>query len=97
MVRKIRPDGRKHRIPLCMYDFFGYLESLSGVEAVNGGRHIYCGSARDFETNIQYYNESKRTFRVKVSYDKFVSYYDVRVSPEMKDYVENQIRNYKPD
>lgn len=83
-------------MPKGIYDFFGDLESLAGVEAVNSGRFIPRNKVNGFEANIQFYDEVRRIFRLRVAYKGFVSYPEIRVSPEAKDEVEEYIRNYEP-
>ena len=97
MKPKIKPHGRNHSMPRGMYEFFSDLESLAGVEAVDSGRFIPRNRVNGFEANIQFYDESRRTFRVRVGCKRFLSYFGIRVSPDAKDRVENYIRNYKVD
>jgi len=81
-------------MPKGLFNFFGDLESLSGVESVNSGRFIPRGRVNGFEANIQYYDESRRTFRLKVASEGFISYPEIKVVPGARYDVENYIRNY---
>ena len=95
MKHTISPDGRNHSMPRCMHDFFWDLESLAGVEAVNSGRFIRRNRVNGFEVNIQFYDETKRTFCLKVAYKRFISYPEVIVSAGAREEFEDYIRNYK--
>ena len=94
MKHTIRPDGRNHSMPRSMSEFFGRLESLEGVEAVDSGRFMPRAKVKDFEAKVQFYDESRRTFRLKVCSPGFISYPGIRVSVDAKEEVENYIRNY---
>ncbi|MDP2924882.1 MAG: hypothetical protein Q8N99_00760 [Nanoarchaeota archaeon] len=95
MKKTIRPDGRNHSIPKGMFEFFRDLESLAGVEAVNSGKFIPRNKVNGFEAKIQYYDEIRRTFRVRVGCRGFISYFEMRVSPGAKKKIEDYIRDYK--
>lgn len=96
MKHTIKPDGRNHSMPKSMYEFFGDLESLTGVEAVDSGRFIPRNKVNGFEANIQFYDETRRTFRVRVGHKGFISYFDIRVSPDSRERIEDYIRSYNP-
>jgi hypothetical protein len=80
-----------------MFEFFSGLESLVGVEAVNSGRFIPRSKINGFEANIQFYDECRRTFRVRVACEKFISYPTITVSSDARDKVEDYIKNYRVD
>ena len=84
-------------MPKGIYEFFSGLESLAGVEAVDSGRFIPRNKVKEFNANIQFYDESRRTFRVRVAYQGFITYPVIRISPEARESVEDYIRNYNPD
>lgn len=94
MKQTIRPDGRKHSMPKSMQGFFSELESLAGVEAVDSGRFIPRNKVNGFEARIQYYDDSRRIFRLRVAYGGFISYPEIRVASEAKDSVQSYIKNY---
>ena len=94
MKDTINPDGRNHSMPRGVYGFFRDLEYLAGVESVNSGRFIPRNRVNGFEANIQFYDETSRTFRVRVGNRGFISYFGIRVSPDAKERVEEYIRNY---
>jgi len=98
MSRKIRPDGRKHQIPRCMYDFFGDLEALADVNAVKGGRFIHRGRAKSFDARIQHYqhyNNSGGNLRVRVQYRHFIAYFNIEVINGSARDVADYIQKYK--
>ncbi|VVB77900.1 Uncharacterised protein [uncultured archaeon] len=94
MKKTIRPDGRHHSMPKGIYEFFSDLEAISGVESIDSGRFIPRNRALEFEARIQFYDSSKRTFRLRVESEGFISYPQVRVSSDAKEKVENYIKNY---
>ena len=95
MKHTIRPEGRHHSMPRGIYGFFSELESLANVESVNSGRFIPRRRVNGFEANIQFYDESRRIFRLKVASDGFISYPEIKVAPGAKEEVENYIKNYR--
>ena len=94
MKQTIRPDGRHHSMPKGVYGFFRDLESFAGVESVDSERFIPRNNVKEFEANIQFYDASRRTFRVKVGNKGFLSYFGIRVSIDARNKVEEYIRNY---
>ena len=94
MKATIKPEGRNHSMPRGIYGFFSSIESLDGVEAVDSGRFISRGRVNGFEINIRSYDETQRTFRVRVASKGFISYPKIRVSADAREYVEDYIRNY---
>jgi len=94
MKDTINPDGRSHSMPKGVYGFFRDLEYLAGVESVNSGRFIPRNRVKGFEANIQFYDEARRIFRVRVGHRGFISYFGIRVFPDARDRVEDYIRNY---
>ena len=96
MKQKIRPDGRKHQIPRALYGFLSDLESTKGVEEVRGGRFLSKSEAKNFNAQIQFYDETLRVLRVRAQNRGFIAYFDLRVAPELKQEVEDYIRNYRP-
>ena len=94
MKDTINPDGRSHSMPKGVYGFFRDLEYLAGVESVNSGRFIPRSNVKKFEAKIQFYDEARRTFRVKVGNRGFLSYFGIRVSPDARDRIEDYIRSY---
>lgn len=96
MSKMIRPDGRKHQIPRCLYDFFGDLEARADVNAVKGGRFIHRGGVRDFHTHIQHYNSHNGTggtLRVRVQNRGYIAYFNLEVvdgaATDVWDYISN--------
>jgi hypothetical protein len=94
MKRTIRPEGRHHSMPRHLSCFFGELEAISGVESIDSGRFIPRTKVKRFDVKIQFYDESRRTFRLRVAGSGFISYPEVRVSLDSSDAVENYIQNY---
>ena len=97
MSNVIRLDGRKHQIPRGLSNFFSDLEARADVEAVETGKYIP-SSVKEFNASVQSYNETNRTFRVRVEVRErntgFVAYLGVRVKHGAARDVWDYIRHY---
>ena len=88
----IRLVGTSHSIPRCFVNLFDDLRDLDGVEIVGQGTWTRKGYSEKFELNIQYFDETTRTFRLKAHYQEYAQNYFVRVNSEEDS--RNAVRNY---
>ncbi|MEM0465135.1 MAG: hypothetical protein QXW97_00335 [Candidatus Pacearchaeota archaeon] len=94
MKGTIRLDGKRHRIPSSLYDFYCFLELLPGVKINGGGRFICRNYANRFETKIQYYNDTTKTLRIKAQKGGFIMYCNLVIEPSKREEIEKAIKNY---
>ena len=97
MKQTILPAGRSHSVPRCMHDFFANLETLPGVEEVRSPEFLRRRYSREFRTQIQYYDETTRTLRIKAHYKAFIGFFNLRINPNYRHDVANYICGYQPN
>lgn len=97
MRQTITPAGRQHSIPRCMHDFLANLETLPGIEEVRGPKFLRRGYSKDFQTQIQHYDETSMVLRIRVHYKAFIGFFNLRIDPNHMDEVANYIDGYHPN
>lgn len=97
MKPTILPAGRRHAMPRCMFDFFGNLETLPGIEEVRGYEFLRRRYSKSFQTHVQHYDESSKVLRIKAQYGIFIAFFNLRIDPQYRQEVEDYIAAYHPN
>lgn len=94
MNKRAKPNGRSHSVPAGLLGFIKHFGDMEEVEAVTSGRFIPRSKGGSPSLHVQFYDESRRTFRLKVITEGYVSYPEIRVKQGAREKIGELIVGY---